>query len=227
MILAIAWKWQRIERVRLPLRILAAATLILIVGVVGYLKIAKTYQNEHKSPDDLSVTFSFPDRTQIRKGAIDFNTTFFNAGRRSAQIEKIGAFLIALTELNDRQTHAALCGHFAKFPGEAVGMFTDKRSVGFSGAEMDSAEHSHWYHFLSSVPSTEIPAGSIRLIPTTISGADLHATDYNVINVCPVVRYYDADGVRRVVVCHGYGIRLVKDGMSFWPSAASVSTPTS
>ena len=222
MITAVAWKWEFVAKVSRWKRALTAVIAILAIAAVGYPKIAQTYSLEHKSPDDLTVTLSFPDRTQIGKGAIDFDTTFFNAGKRSAQVEEIAAFVVVLTDQSNKgETHSALCSFFAKSDGAAIGMYIDKGNPGLSGEKMDAAEGSHWYSFRSSAQPAEVAPGKIKVISATVTGVDIRQTPYNVINVCPIIRYFDAEGTRRTVVCRGYSLALRSDngvvGTMYWP----------
>lgn len=185
----------------------AVSVVLFVVATIAAfawpLRVA--WQEGNKSPDDLKVTFLFPDQTQIGTGPITFDATFFNSGR-PAEIQDISAAVIEarVTKCCD-QLHLEYCEHFAGMTGTfaADPAFNAKTA---QGTRMNATGDARWFWFSRvAKDSGTVGQGNIKVVKVQIPGVIL-SPPYNQAVVCPMILYSDADGKQKGVVCAGYSL---------------------
>ena len=210
-----------IPRLRNPWlnKLLKTQWLGLLSIVISLVTLYLTY---FWKPDDLSVYFRFNDPNEVGTDQIHLNYIFSNAGKTPAFIEDV-----SLTEVFyqiDNNGRAIPNIDVCKDPSLPTPSFLallphDVHSQPFNAngryAKFYTAKTIYLGSVQSPFSSLNIDAGAQRAIAAVYEMDAIDWNKFDVVLLCPVIRFFDLSGRPFTAICNGFQsdqFRIVKDG---------------
>jgi hypothetical protein len=173
-------------------------------------------------PDDLVVYFRFVDPTEIGTGQLHLNYIFSNAGKTPAFIEDV-----SLTEVFYQSS-----GNGSTIPSLDICKDQSIETPTFAALGPPSVrsqpilhEKEGWYSKLytpkmiysgniqSPFSSLNIDAGAQRAISAVYEMDAIDWNKFNIVLLCPVVRFFDSSGRPSTAICDGFQSEQLALGM--------------
>lgn len=205
----LSWRSSWTYRLNPFVRALISIGLSGLVGWMGYIAVSEQYEKEHPA-DNLKAIFVFPDWRQIGVSQITFNAIFFNQGKKQIIINEINALAATLQDSSFNSTvHNDMCDLSHVAQAEYAMMF--KLHIPTSTHILGGKDGIIYQPLISSVHANTIDASSVKSIQVSLDGFTKPEKS-NVMEICPVIDYFSADGTQHTAVCRGYNVVEVTGG---------------
>jgi hypothetical protein len=185
---------------------LAVLSLIVSGGVLS-----DNLMRDFWKPDDLVVFFRFLDPKEVGTNQLHLNYVFSNSGKTPTFIEDVSLVEVFYQQIPNAQSYPDLGICEANSPTPAtitmLPSFVQSTPVKYANGEYKKFYTPKTIYLggvQSSFSSLNIDVGTQRAISTVYEMDPVDWNNFNVVLLCPIVRFFDSTGRPFTAICKGF-----------------------
>jgi hypothetical protein len=192
------------------------AALSILVAITSLC--ATVYFNFFWHPESLRVYFRLPDPGEIGSNHLRANFFFINSGKEASLIEDIWLIAVAANSpARASGSELSLCKNPFLYTPDFLALLPPnlpRRVQEQNGTVSSYLVPTSLYvdGTQTSFPSIAVEGGKMRFVSAVFEPEAMEWTTYNAVVLCPLIRFFDRQGMPRSAICEGYEQSMVSGG---------------